>query len=348
MKQESKLETMSPERVRYMVDMLKNAKEEYGDRLQETRKLFGPVTLLDPHTHSDCSDGHGSVSQNYEAAMTCGLDWVFVTDHYSLEAKKYARMLEGISWGQEPVMPDEHVVTLNNDELIGDKLPKKSTLFAEAVRHGRFAFIPHPAGQGEVRGPTAERAAQLMQFAGREFAMELLNGLFKFSRAWDPCCEAAVGLWEHLLAQGCRITPLGGSDAHDPFSIGTAWTGIPEACADLKTLFSALEDGKCFASEAAMLDFRCHNRAMGSVLATGIGKELVFHCRAVDSGGLQQVGVRSEAGNVKTWQLAGETQFEDEWRIERAADMRYFRLEATSGDGRRAFSSPIYLPPSRK
>ena len=139
----------------------------------------------------------------------------FITDHTSIEASEYARMLEGISWGQEPITGEEHVVSLNNDVIIGDK-PVKGTIFAEAMRHGSFAFIPHPAGQGEVRGTAAERAEALLKFAGREFAMEVLNGLFKVFRAWDSCSEAALAIWDELLRQGCRITPLGGSDAHRP------------------------------------------------------------------------------------------------------------------------------------
>ena len=68
---------MDGKRFVYVTDMLADFKARYGDRLLETRNLFGEVTLIDPHSHSSCGDGHGSVTQNYEAAMACGLDCIF-------------------------------------------------------------------------------------------------------------------------------------------------------------------------------------------------------------------------------------------------------------------------------
>ena len=316
-----------------------------GDRLLDTRNLFGKVALIDPHTHSDLGDGRGSVTQNYETAMACGLDFVFITDHYNLESRNYARMLEGISWGQEPTAGLEHVVVWNNESLLPpDATPE--TLFADAIREGRFAFIPHPAGQGEVRYEPESRAEQLQNFAGREFAMEVLNGLFKVFRAWDPCCESAVAVWDALLQQGCRVTPLGGSDAHEPFSIGTAWTGV--ICDDLylPSIVHALHRGRCFASEAAMLDLHCGNSPMGSVVAVMPGQKLIWRCRAADYCGLRLVRLIADGQLVHEWKLDNVPYFEEELTVVRIDGSGYFRLEAVSFDDRRAFSAPIYLTPA--
>jgi len=332
-------------RFQYLTDMLTDFKTRHGDRLLETRNLFGRVALIDPHTHSNCGDGRGSVSQNYEMAMSCGLDFVFVTDHYTVEAHDYARMLEGISWGQEPHSGDEHIVVLNNEKLLPVDL-SPAELWQAALKQGRFAFVPHPAGQGEVKCDIKERAKQLESMAGRAFAMELLNGLFKVFHAWDCCCEAAVGIWDALLLRGCRVTPLGGSDAHDPFSIGTSWTGV--ICDDqyLPTIVQAMHKGRCFASEAPMLELSCGKVRMGSAVSVALGQQLTFRCRVADYVGLRQVRLIADGQPVHVWNLDGIQTFDEELSVIRLTVDGYVRLEAISLDGCRAFSAPIYLVPA--
>ncbi len=101
-------------RFEYMKDCLSRFKEESGDRVLENKRLLNEdVWLVDPHTHSTFSDGRGSVTENYDVAMACGLDYVYITDHNTVEQAKYSTMIEGISWGQEPVIGREHIVLLN-------------------------------------------------------------------------------------------------------------------------------------------------------------------------------------------------------------------------------------------
>jgi len=337
---------LNPARFQYLNDLLSDFKSQYGDRILETRSLFGEVTLIDPHTHSDCDDGRGSATQNYEVAMSCGLDCVFITDHHSIDSRKYARMLEGISWGQEPAAGSEHLVVLNNDEPLKSTTGKPSEFYADALRRCRFAFIPHPAGQGEIHCDPDERARQLIAFAGQEFAMEILNGLFQAFRCWNRNCEDAVTIWDQLLQRGCRVSPIGGSDAHDPYSIGTAWTGVLCESLSHNTILHTLQAGRCFASEAAMLDFQCCGKAAGGWLKVSPGQDLLFQLRAADHFGLRRVRLIADGIPLESWELDDAPLFEEEFRIGNSGGDRYFRMEAVSRDDRRAFSAPLYLIPA--
>lgn len=338
---------VDPERGRlsYLTDALMHYKEQLGDRLLETRNLFGPVTLIDPHTHSDCGDGRGAVAQNYEAAMACGLDFIYVTDHNTIEPKKYSRMLEGISWGQEPICGNEHVVILNNNEVFDPSTCEEEDFYRQASRCGAFSFMPHPAGHGVPDPAPEERADRLQEMAGNDFAMEIINGVFKLFRAWDECDEAAVNIWDRLLERGCRVVPLGGSDAHDPFSIGTAWTGVFCDGMSHKNIIAAMQAGRCFASEAAMLDFTCCGIPSGGTLEAPSRQVLNFTLRAADFFGLHQVRLLAGGKVVKMWSLDNTPLFEEEWQAISSGGREYYRLEAISRDDRRAFSAPLYIRP---
>ena len=239
----------------YLHDSLMHYKEELGERLIENKKLIGEtVCLIDPHTHSNHSDGRGSVSENYEVAMTCGLDYLYVTDHNTVDQKKYAQMLEGISWGQE-TMDDNHIVLLHPESPY---LPEPGTAlrdtFAAACRQSSFVFVAHPAGQGVPRG-NQDEIIQRLKAIGPAFAMEVMNGIFRLFRSWDSCDQLSVAIWDQLLKDGWRVTPIGTSDAHEPFTIGTAWTGVYVHEIRQSRIVEALNRGNCFASEAPFVRF---------------------------------------------------------------------------------------------
>ncbi|MDD3118435.1 MAG: CehA/McbA family metallohydrolase [Victivallales bacterium] len=343
----SKSSNRDRNRYYYLYDVLMHYKETLGERLIENKKILGnAVCLIDPHTHSTHSDGRGSVSDNYEVAMTCGLDYVYITDHNTVEPKKYARMLEGISWGQE-TREEPHIVLLHPEHPY---VPEPGTalhdILAGARDRGSFAFVAHPAGQGTPRESPEEILARLRTI-GPVFAMEVLNGIFQVFRSWDVCDRLAVKIWDRLLREGRHVAPIGTSDAHEPFGIGTAWTGVYVSEVSQNTITAALRDGNCFASEAPLLRFGINGRPMGAELVAAEGDELLLQLQAVDSAGLRRISLIGDGRVIHSFAPDGEHDFSATYPVAAGHTAACYRVEVVAEDDRRAFSGPIYTIPEK-
>lgn len=329
-------------RFEYLLDELMRFKEEFGDRLLESKNLLDEkVCLVDPHTHSGLSDGRGSVAQNYEVAMAAGLDFIYITDHDTIEQRRYAKMLEGISWGQEPTCGLHHIVLLNNQEVFVPGKTGIAELYAKASECSQFVFIPHAAGQGM---PIAEKEACLaaLRTIGKTFNMEIMNGLFRVFRSMDECDSICIDIWDQLLREGFRVTPLGASDAHEPFSIGTAFTGTFPQSINSEAINSALSSGECFCSEAPLLRFSCNNTPMGGAMTRESGDKLSFNIKVADSAGLSCVKIISDGRLIRAFDQLDSSTLEEKFTCFAPAKNSYFRLEVIAIDDRRAYSAPIY------
>lgn len=322
---------------------LADLQTDQARRLRETRKLFGaPVVLADLHTHSEHSDGRATIAMNRDAGIAAGLDFVFATDHRSLKQKRAIRKMPTMSWGQEPGALHHHIGLLCNRRLF---VPRKDRLDLDVERARRlapFVWIPHPAGWYPRKYYTEEQTAALWTLAPG-FAMEVLNGAHRIGTAFDQFDEAAVAVWDRLLADGIRVTPLGASDAHIPESIGCCWTAMPEIKPGIPAVLDALNTGNCLASEGPLLTIRLNDRPMGStVKKTGRGRRMRLTYRAVDAAGLQCVRIVAGGRVRKTLTPHDATCIEGDWSFN-PASFRYIRLEARAVDNRRAFSGPIYI-----
>jgi hypothetical protein len=149
-----------------------------------------------------------------ERAAEAGLDRIAVTDHGEIEGALRAReMAPGL------VIVGEEIRSACATELIGlflreripDGLPLEET--AERIRaQGGVVYAPHPYAYG-TRG--AWRAARSLPLAD---VAEVFN-----SRAFLPYWNRAA------RAESARrgLAAAAGSDAHFPWEIGRAYTGLP-------------------------------------------------------------------------------------------------------------------------
>lgn len=324
-------------------------KRDIGRRLLETKRLFKrKVFAVDIHSHSNCSDGKGTVQENYEAAMNVGLDFLFATDHGSLKQKRVVRKWKNASWGQEPGAGLECRQCMGL--LCGIRCFRPSGRdnyardFERAKKIAPFVFIPHPVGWYPHIWNDDEKVNTLWTL-GDEFAIEVMNGANKIVRAYDEFDSKAVVVWDRLLCAGKRVTALGGSDAHCPENIGSVWTGIYAADCRPDALIHALRAGRCFASEASLLEFFCEKQPMGSVVRKNKGAILNFRFRIADAAGLESVRIISEGKVIKKYHLKGKTVMDGGYPCKVPPKPVYYRLEVTAVDDRRAFSTPIYIRP---
>lgn len=319
-------------------------KGDLAERLVRTRALFGRprALVVDPHTHSTFSDGRGTVADNVERAKACGIDFLFATDHGSIKQKRVVAEWPDVSWGQEPGAGPHHIGLLCNDRLFVPADANIAGTLERARKSAAFAWIPHPAGWYPATW-YSDAAIETLWTLGQEFAVEVMNGANKVVRAYDAFDAKAVTVWDRLLCDGRKVTALGASDAHCPGEIGSNWTGVFSTRCEERSITKALRAGACFASEAAMLRFACNGAVMGRTVSAKKGAKLELTFRVADADGIASIRIVSQGRVVKEWRVKDDTLVEGCHTVKARGKPAYYRLECTSSDDRRAFSTPVYV-----
>ena len=321
-------------------------KERMGKRLAATRKLFGrKVLAVDIHSHSTYSDGCSTVAENVARATgLSGLDFLFCTDHETLAQRRSAGRLARAGLGEESFGGRFHVGL-----LCPSKLHKGSATVAEAVASARriapFVWVAHPVGfSGQDEPENFEKTVTELAAIDRP-AIEVMNGFTSISRVYPRTGIWGVRLMDRLLQLGKRVTPLAGSDAHGLVEFGGCWTGVFAARREAGSIARALDAGRCFASEAPLLDFTCNGKRMGESVRVSKGRQLRLRFRVADAYGLAWVRIVSGGKTIKEFRIRGDKVFEGQLVRKAGARRAYYRLETVADDDRRAFSSPIYVGP---
>lgn len=338
---------LDAERHQWTRSWLAALRRDQAQRLRETRALFSdPVVIVDPHTHSDYSDGCATVAINRAAADEAGIDFIFATDHASLGQKRAVRNSPTMSWGQEPDGHPHHIGLLCNTRLLkqwGDRLDLD---VARARKLAPFVWIPHPTGW-YLGKPYSDACIEALWTLAPAFAMEVLNGACRIGTAFCPRDAAAVAWWDRLLADGIRVTPLGASDAHLPESIGSCWTALPGVKPTAAAIIKGLNAGHCLASEGPLLALWVEDQPMGASVQTHPGRKLHVRYRVADAAGLQCLRLVADGRAVKTIYPRDATCVTGEMSFA-PGKKHSIRLEVRAVDNRRAFSAPVYFMATNK
>jgi PHP-associated len=320
------------------------ARDDMCQRLIETRKLFElPIVTVDVHTHSDYSDGLGSVKDNATVAEQMGIDLMFATDHYSIDQKSVTDKLgPKVSWGQEPGA-GHHVGVLENDVLL-EISPNETVVenLAKAKKLGNFAWVAHPIGWYPTTRYDEERIAELYNIH-YDFGMEVLNGANKLAPRHENYTDEFVNLWDKLLLNGPKITPVGGSDAHTPNEVGIAWTGVYSDNPASDSVIQSLSAGHCFASQAPCVVLWVNEANVGEEISQPQENMLKIKVRAADSAGIASVQIIVDGKRTVILRTEDATVFEYECEIKTAEVKHFIRAEVIASDQLRAFTAPIYI-----
>lgn len=203
--------------------------------------MTGPTATLrfDPHVHTEASyDAEGSVEAVLSAAEAAGLDAVAITDHDTTAGAE--RALAVADEYDVLVVPGVELSTAAG-HLLGlgvTTAPPVGQPFDESVRwirdRGGLAVVPHPF--------------QVSRHGIRERDLTDCDGV----EAFNP--------WAVTGIQNARATTfadrhdypqVGGSDAHRPATVGTAYTDVTvdsragsDAGVDVDGLLAAIEAGR--------------------------------------------------------------------------------------------------------
>jgi hypothetical protein len=185
---------------------------------------------VDMHVHTIYSgDSRNSVQNILEICRRMGMDGVVVLDHNSLRGAKEAIAMKSdilVVPGVEISSAEGHILAYNvNEEIPRDRTVEETIDMIHA--QGGVAVAAHPyrvwSGLGEAN------------IIGKPFdAIESQNG-----RSTKRGNRRAVELTERM-----RKPRTGGSDSHEPGTIGKSYTVFPDDLTDVDGLLKALLSGK--------------------------------------------------------------------------------------------------------
>ncbi len=336
LKPESDLQDM---RWQKPLDYVRFILEDAARRTEQSRALFPRKFYRgDCHAHSQHSDGIGTVAEMAAMAKAAGLDFQFMTDHWGLTQARECRR-HGLWVGQEPVAHLHHLGILGLTKVFVPG-PDLARDVRAVTRQGGTPFIPHPTGWWPSRVYEPE-AIQALNALPDPFLMEIVNGANNIVSAFDYTDAAAIALWDALLASGRRVHAMGNTDAHSPHGLGTVWNGVFAPRCEEAAIVRALRGGRCFVSEAPLLDMSVGAAGMGQRIgrrAAGAPLRIV----AADARGLMRVRLIGDGKVLRAWHPDGKPVVN--LTLPLPADLRtYVRAEAVSMDGKRGYTNPVYL-----
>jgi len=323
----------------YPLTMCTLLAEDMAKRINESRKLFKWKFFRgDCHSHTQHSDGCGTVAQTAEMVKAAGLDFQFVTDHWGVTQAPECRK-HGLWFGQEPTTKYHHMGILGLNYAFE---PQQDFLadMAAAKKAGAVVFVPHPTGWWPKTIYNDEQE-QILEQLPDPFLMEISNGANNIVNAFDITDESAIELWDHLLMLGKTVHAMGNTDAHAPHGIGIVWNSVFATKCDQKTILKALCAGRSFVSDGALVHIQMGRTTMGRK-ASEADRKQTLNITAADSRGLAMVRLIGDGKQIGRWDCKDEPKWTRSHKVPKRIK-RYVRVEVRSLDGRRAYSNPIYL-----
>jgi hypothetical protein len=273
------------------------------------------------HIHSVYSDGTGLHREIAAAAAVAGLDFVVVTDHnvWVQGVEGYydsVLLLVGEEVHDARLSPQaNHLLAYGAEtELVNDANDPQD-LINQVNQRGGLSFLAHPFEKGSPISPDLAPIHWMNWAVNGYGGIEIWNTMSEFkgllrgrlsglfyahfpSLAIKGPFKATLRRWDQLLAEGRKVTALGGADAHAntyhmgplervvfPYTDLFRWVNTHlllerRLSGDLETdkgiIYSALRAGKTWVGydrPASTQGFRFHARS-GANMAT-MGDELV-------------------------------------------------------------------------
>ncbi|PNY81319.1 CehA/McbA family metallohydrolase [Deinococcus koreensis] len=208
------------------------------------------------HAHTHHSDGKVSVSALAGAARRYGLDFLALTDHFTVAG-----------WPELEAEAGSDLAVLRSTELTGHR--------GHANLHGLSAwvdpFVDDPDRAWDINAVAHEVHAQGGLF-GVNHAFSNRLGWRYHEFDWSLCDvfeiyhhlegannAAQLSFWDGLLRAGHRITGVAGTDSHDPHAgrhrLGQVVTVLGAADLDPPGLIGALKAGRAYVSLGPGLRF---------------------------------------------------------------------------------------------
>lgn len=334
----------------------------------------GDLHLHTGHSDGSCANRAGGrgpcpLHLTLEAAAARGLDFVAVTEHNATSHHQAMAELQP-HFSDLLLIPGREITTFYGHanvfgsvepldfQLGGPRAPTLDAILDQAERAGAVVSINHPGmPSGEVCmgcGWTAKTDY------GRIQGVEVVNGGSLAQTGGSDALLSGVPFWEVRLAEGRRLTALGGSDNHDAAkaadqasAVGAPTTVVWAENLSQPAILAGLRSGRVFVDVAGTKDRIIEvtataggqTVAMGGDLHAPAGAAVGFEIAVKGAAGGRLVlagpaanQVRGEAGGA----LSADETRRLAWTSDGAAG--WLRAEVRGPDGKLwLFGNPIYL-----
>ncbi len=187
------------------------------------------------HIHSTYSDGSGTIEEIAASAISAGLDFIIVTDHFSLQALPEEGYREKLLLlvGMEINDDHNHYLALDIRKAVANNTDQPQTVIDSVNQQGGIGIIAHPV---EYPSPFLNNGAvynwndwSVQGFQGIEIwnlLSQWKGSITSLIKACYYCLHphpAIIGPYPEIMKkfdyyqqQGQRVVAFGGSDAHAP------------------------------------------------------------------------------------------------------------------------------------
>jgi predicted metal-dependent phosphoesterase TrpH len=196
---------------------------------------------LDLHVHSCFSDDAvGTPQELISALRSKGIQGMALTDHNTtkgwLTIQKEIPLDFLVIPGMEISTADGHLLALNVTEPVTRGLPIEETV-ERVIEAGGEPIVPHL-----FRLLSGIKPEKLRTIQNRISAIEVFNG----------CSTPNTNLKTAQIAQKYHLGGTGGSDSHDPFYAGYAYTVVDTTDLCLDTVLSQIRTKKTWGEGRTM------------------------------------------------------------------------------------------------
>lgn len=206
------------------------------------------------HAHSYESDGKTSVAEVARAAEHLGLDYLALTDHFTISGYRHLAALQNPRLALIRSMEmtghaghaNLHGLRRWHDVFVDDREDWTINHLAQEVRDAGGLFCINHAFAADLG------------WRYHEIDWNLVDMLEVYHAHEGPGNLLQIGLWDELLRRGHRIVGVAATDSHDPYAgrhrLGQVVTGIYADALSERGLLDGLRRGRVYGSRGPHLE----------------------------------------------------------------------------------------------
>lgn len=209
----------------------------------------------DNHTHSNYSDGNGSVAENIWAMRSAGLNYMTMTDHNNSNGYEESKSAKGngeiIIKGNEYTTSSGHAVLMNVKDNKNYGSLSKDNLIKELGNYNTLIYAAHPAD--------SKLGWKFPDYNG-------VNGI----EVWNGCRgpknkynNDAFIIWDKLNTEGKHLYGVAETDAHYPVDIGKVYLKTYSESFTEEGIIEAQKKGHMYGTNGPSLEIKVNNAMMG-------------------------------------------------------------------------------------
>lgn len=211
--------------------------------------------LGDNNTHTNYSDGSGSVAENIWAMRSEGLNYITMTDHNNSSGYEESKSSKGN--GEIIIKGNEYTNPLGSALLINSKDNKnyssltKENLIKEVNNYNTLVYVAHPF---DDKAPW-----KFDNYEGVN-GIEVWNG--KYDAKSKENNDAFI-LWDKLNKEGKHLYGVADSNAHSPKDVGKVYVKTYVDAFTEESIIDAQKKGHMYGTNGPSIQIKVNNAMMG-------------------------------------------------------------------------------------